>query len=104
MLPIESYGCEVWGVDATCGAAAEALHKGFLKSLFRKAIVTHMVLVELGRFPLQIHFWPRTSCVLIIGQLLLIALDNVCLVKLAMVDGFVIDQAAIKGSWQHYLR
>ena len=33
VLPILSYGCEVWGVDAKCGAAAKALHKGFMKSL-----------------------------------------------------------------------
>ena len=24
VLPVLSYGCEVWGVDTTCGAAAEA--------------------------------------------------------------------------------
>ena len=24
VLPILSYGCEVWGVDTKCGAAAEA--------------------------------------------------------------------------------
>ncbi len=27
VLPILSYGCEVWGVDTKCGAAAEALHR-----------------------------------------------------------------------------
>ena len=32
-----------------------------LKSLLgvRKSVATHMVLAELGRFPLQIHFWLR---------------------------------------------
>ena len=101
MLPILSYGCEVWGVDAKCGAAAEALHKGFLKSLLgvRKSIATHMVLAELGRFPLQIHFWQR----ILHYHHRTIALHNVCLVKLAMVDGFVIDHVAMTGSWQHYL-
>ena len=28
---------------------------------------------------------------------------NVRLVKLAMVDGFVLNQTAVKDSWQHYL-
>ena len=48
-------------MDAKRGAAAEALHKGFMKSLLgdRKSVATHMVLAELGRFPLQIHFWLR---------------------------------------------
>ena len=32
-----------------------------------------------------------------------IALDNVRLVKLTMVDGFALDQIAVKDSWQHYL-
>ena len=48
VLPILSYGCEVWGVDAKCGAAAEAQHEGFMKSLMgdtvRKSVATHMVL------------------------------------------------------------
>ena len=48
-------------MDAKCGAAAEALHKGFMKSLLgvRNSVATHMVLAELGRFPLQIYFWMR---------------------------------------------
>jgi len=33
VLPILSYGCEVWGVDTKCGAAAEALHRDFLRRL-----------------------------------------------------------------------
>ncbi len=32
-----------------------------------------------------------------------IVLDNVRLVKLAMVDGFALDQTAVTDSWQHYL-
>ena len=101
MLPILSYGCEVWGVDAKCGAAAEALHKGFMKSLLgvRKSVATHMVLAELGRFPLQIHFWLR----ILRYHHRTITLDNARLVKLAMVDGFAIGQSAVKGSWQHFL-
>ena len=101
MLPILSYGCEVWGVDAKCGAAAESLHKDLLKSLLgvRKTITTHMALTELDRFPLQIHFWQR----ILRHHHRTIALNNVQLVKLAMVGGFVTDQTAITGSWQHYL-
>ena len=100
-LPVLSYGCEVWGLDAYCGAAAEALHKGFLKSLLgvRKSIATHVVLAELSQFPLQIHFWQR----ILRFHHRTIALGKERLVKLAMVDGFVIDQAAVKGRWQHYL-
>ena len=33
VLPILSYGCEVWGVDTKCEAAAEALHRDFLRRL-----------------------------------------------------------------------
>ena len=98
VLPILSCGCEFLGVDAKCGAAAEPLHKGFPLGV-RKSISTHMVLAELGRLPLQIHFWQR----ILRYHHRTIALDNVRFVKLAMVDGFVIDQAAVKGCWQHYL-
>ena len=101
VLPIVSYGCEVWGVDAKCGAAAEALHKGFMKSLLgvRRSVATHMVLAELGCFPLQIHFWLR----ILRYHHRTIAPDNARLVKLAMVDGLAICQSAVKGSWQHFL-
>ena len=49
-LPILSYGCEVWGVNAKCGDAAEALHNGILKALLsvRKSTATHTVLAELS--------------------------------------------------------
>ena len=70
VLPILSFGCKVWGVDTKCGAAAEALHRDFLRRLLgvRKSTANHMVLAELGRFPLQVHFWQR-FCVSITGQL-----------------------------------
>ena len=101
VLPIVSYGCEVWGVDDDCGAAAETLHKGFMKSLLgvRKSVATHMVLAELGRFPLQIHFWLQ----ILRYNHRTIALDNTRLVKVAMIDGFVAGQSALKDSWQHFL-
>ena len=94
VLPIQSYGCEVWGVDAQCGAAAEALHKGCLKSLLgvRKVIASHMVLAEVDQFPLQIHFWQR----ILRFHHSTVGLDNVCLAELAMVDGFVIDGAGMR--------
>ncbi len=101
VLPILSYGCEVWGVDTKRGAAAEALHRDFLRRLLgvRKSTVNHMVLAELGRFPLQVHFWQQ----ILRFHHRTIALDNVRLVKLAMVDGFALHQTAVKDSWQHYL-
>jgi hypothetical protein len=101
VLPILSYGCEVWGVDTKCGAAAEALHWDFLRRLLgvRKSTANHMVLAELGRFPLQIHFWQQ----ILRYHHRTIALDNVRLIKLAMVDGFALDRTAVKDSWQHYL-
>ena len=38
-------------------AAAEVLHQDFLRSLLgvRKSTAKHMVLAELGRFPIRIH-------------------------------------------------
>jgi len=80
VLPILSYGCEVWGVDTKSSAAAEALHRDFLRRLLgvRKSTANHMVLAELGRFPLQVHFWQqilryhhRTTCVLLSSQWLM---------------------------------
>ncbi len=99
--PILSYGCEVWGVDTKRGAAAEALHRDFLRHLFgvRKSTANYMVLAELGRFPLQIHFWQQ--CLRYHHGT--IAFDSVRLVKLALVDDFALDQTAVKDSWQHYL-
>ena len=62
-----------------------------------------MVLAELGRFPLQVHFWQQ----ILRHHHMTIALDNVRLVKLAMYDGFALHQTAVKfvfkDSWQHYL-
>ena len=58
-----------------------------------------MVLAELGRSPLQVHFWQQ----ILHYHHRTIALDNVRLAKLAMVDGFALDQTAVKDSWQHYL-
>ena len=59
VLLILSYGCEVWGVDTKCGAATEALQREFQRCLsgVRKSTANHMVLAELGGFPL--HFWQQ---------------------------------------------
>ena len=59
----------------------------------------HMVLAELGRLPLQVHFWQQ----ILRFHHRTIALDNVRLVKLATVDDFALHQTAVKDSWQHYL-
>ncbi len=91
LLPILSYGCEVWIVDTRCSTAAEALRWDILRRLLgvKKSTAILMVLAELGRFPLQIQFWQqilryyhRTT-----------ALDNVRLIKLAMVHGFASDRS-----------
>ena len=59
-----------------------------------------MILAALGHFPLQIHFWQQ----ILRYHHRTIALDNVQLVKLAMVDGFALNQTAVKDTWQRYLR
>ena len=59
VLPILSYGVEVWDVKSSLGKAAEALHRSFLKSLLGilKSTSDQVVLAELGCYPLQICFW-----------------------------------------------
>ena len=61
VLPILSYGVEVWGVKSSLGEAAELLHRSFLKSLLGiwKSTSNEIVLAELGRYPLQICFWQQ---------------------------------------------
>ena len=52
VLPILSYGAEVWGVP---GSFVEAVHKNFLKHWLgiRKSTTNEIVLAELGCFPLH---------------------------------------------------
>ena len=97
VLPILSYGCEVWGVDTKCGAAAEALPRDFLRRLLgvKQYTANHMVLAELGRFLLQIHFWQQN----VRYHHRTMTIDNMRLVKLAIVDRFALDQTAVKDSW-----
>ena len=61
VLPILSYGSEVWATDPKTGAAAEVLHRQFLRRLLgvRDKTANDIVLAELGRYPLQIHFWQQ---------------------------------------------
>ena len=56
-----SNSCEVWAVNPKVGAKAELVHRQFLKQLLgvRKSTTNQIVLAELGRFPLQIHFWQQ---------------------------------------------
>ena len=56
-----------------------------------------MVLAELSRFRIQIHFWQQ----ILRCHHRTIALDHVRVVKLAMVDGFALDQTAVKDSWPY---
>ena len=90
VLPVLSYSCKGWGVDTKFGAAAEALHRDLLRRLLgvRKFSANHMVLAELDCFPPQIHFWQQS----LRYHHRTIALDIVRLVKLAMIDGFALDQ------------
>ena len=85
VLPILSYGVEVWGVKSSLGEAAEVLHRSFLKSLLgiRKSTSNEVVLAELGRYPLQIHFWQQ----ILKYHQRTFGLDDTRLVSLAMMDG-----------------
>ncbi len=58
-----------------------------------------MVLAEMRRFPIQIQFWQQ----ILRYRHRTIVLDDVRLVKLAMIGNFALDQTAVKNSWQHYL-
>ncbi len=106
VLPILSYACEVWAVNASVGEAAEALHRSFLKHLLgvRMSTANEIVLAEFGRFPLQIHFWQQ----ILRYHHRVLALDNSRLVKLATVDGCALGEnqsvtAATNKGWQSYV-
>ena len=106
VLPILSYACEVWAVNPHVGAAAEVLHRSFLKHLLgvRTCTANEIVLADFGRFPLQVHFWQQT----LRYHHRVVALDNSGLVKLAMVDGCTLSvsesvTAATNTGWQYYV-
>ena len=61
VLPILSYGFEVWAVNSKICEAAELWHRDFLNCLLgvRKCTISEVVLVELSRIPLQLRFWQQ---------------------------------------------
>ena len=61
VLPILSYACEVWAVDEKAGDLGEQLHRQFLRHLIgvRDNVASMVVLAELGRFPLRLHWWQQ---------------------------------------------
>ena len=80
------------GVKSSLGEAAEVLHYcqstvfcSLLKSLLgiRKSTSNEVVLAELGRYPLQIHFWQQ----ILKYHQRTFGLDDTRLVSLAMMDG-----------------
>ena len=92
VLPILSYGSEVWATDPRIGAAAEVLHRQFLKRLIgiRGSTATDLVLAELGRHPLQIHFWQQ----ILRYHNRFFKLDSVRLSKVAKLAGTHFDSEA----------
>jgi hypothetical protein len=58
--PVLSYGCELWVESDT--AELEVIHKGFVKSVLglNKSTGTHLVMAEVGRFPLDV-FWHKMA-------------------------------------------
>ena len=88
VLPILSYGCEVWGVNPklvkpqnSCTETSRRILKRLLG--VRKSTMNGIVLAELGHFPLQIHFWQQT----LRFHHRALALGKSCLVKLAFLEG-----------------
>jgi hypothetical protein len=59
--PVLSYGCEVWS-DHMAREQLEVVHQAFLKSSLGVNTTTssYVVLVEFGRFPLEIFWWQQT--------------------------------------------
>jgi hypothetical protein len=53
-----SYGCEVWSNHMAC-EQLEVVHRDFLKSSLGVSTMTssYVVVVEFGRFPLEIFWW-----------------------------------------------
>jgi hypothetical protein len=59
--PVISYGCEVW-LDHMAHEQLKVVHRAFLKSWLGVSTTTssYVVLVEFGRFPLEIFWWQQT--------------------------------------------
>ena len=60
VLPIMTYGCEVWGLESC--KILEPYHNQFLRSILRarKSTPMYMVYAELGRYPIEITIKSRT--------------------------------------------
>ena len=78
---------------SSLGEAAEVLHRSFLKSLLgiRKSTSNEVVLVEVGRYPLQMHIWQP----IIKYHRRTLGLDGTPLVSLAIMDDFSFNDAII---------
>jgi hypothetical protein len=59
--PVLSYGCEVWS-NHMARKQLEVVHRAFLKSSLGVSTTTssYVVLVEFGKFPLEIFWWQQT--------------------------------------------
>jgi len=59
--PMLSYGCEIW-LNHMAHEQLEVVHRAFLKLLLGVNTTTssYIVLVEFGRFPLEIFWWQQT--------------------------------------------
>ena len=86
VLPILSYACEVWAVDPKAVDKAEKLHRHFLKQLLgiRNSTSSMIVLAELGRLPVGLHFWQQ----ILRFHNRAVQMPNNRLVKLALLDSF----------------
>ena len=86
VLPILSYACEVWAVDPKAVESAEKLHRHFLKRLLgiRNSTSSMIVLAELGRYPVKLHFWQQ----ILRFHNRAVHMPNNRLVKLALLDEF----------------
>ena len=86
MLPILSYGVEVWGVKSSLGEAAELLlersHLMCTPEVPTK--ISDSFCAEVGRYPLQIRFWQQ----ILKYHQRTFGLKDTRLVSLAMMDGF----------------
>ena len=60
VLPIMTYGCEVWGFESC--KILEPIHNQFLRSILRarKSTPMYMIYAELGRYPIEITIKSRT--------------------------------------------
>ena len=109
VMPILSYASEVWAVDPNIGAGAELLHRQFLKQLLRvrNSTSNQIVLAEIGRYPLQFHYWQQI--LRFHNRALRMPNDNPRLVRLALLEGAVlqdhgqVSEASTAKNWRRSL-